>query len=399
MQFTQQSPEELRAMAARDLESALGGLKVERFIPWDAIGMQPKEEFTGADFAALSHENRRAVLDKVHDIAMLPVFEKNTAGERMDAHLGIDQGVRQAKWKYELALSNSAYGLGYDYADLEILTPMAAKLALVERGATNGHMPTTHKLRHNPMSHSLHVVGLIKDVFDGIAQDNPLLLEGDKAGLAAMQKQMMRSAVVHDMGELDGELSVARDRGRLTPKQIIALENARGHSETEVFTKYLDKRSASLEKMRWPKEMLDAKKIKFLNDYSAAEDASVFIGRAHKVCERVQSQQDYLRFSGKSMSPPLSTVIQGAGNHKEFMLNYALDPFVGATGGQKNGQPSLADLADSAPNPALARIVERGVGKKLAVLQKDVAEALQYRPQTFAEKFTEGVRGSSGRSR
>ncbi|MBM3617733.1 MAG: hypothetical protein FJX23_04230 [Alphaproteobacteria bacterium] len=398
MQFTNQTPEELRAMAARDLQSALGGLNVERFIPWDAIGMQPKEEFTGADFASLSHENRRAVLDKVHDIAMLPVFEGNTPAERMNAHLGIDKGVREAKWKYELALTNSAYGLGYDYADLEILTPLAAQLALVERGATNYHMPTTHKLRHNPMSHSLHVAGLIKEVFDGIAQDNPLLLERDKAELGGMRKQMMRSAIVHDMGELDGELSVAADRAKLSAKQLAAMEHARGDSETEVFTRYLDKRNASLEKMRWPKELLEAKKEKLLNDYSVAEDASQFIGRAHKVCERIQSQQDYLRFSGKSMSPPLSTVMQGTPNRKEFTLNYAKDPFDGASSGQKTGK-SLADLIDASPNPALARIVERGVGKVLDGLQKQMTEALQYKPQTFAEKFMEGVRTTSGRSR
>lgn len=390
--------DELLEIAAKDLESVLGGLNIERLIPWDEVGVPPIERLTGKKFAALEHDQRRAVLDKIHDAAMLPVFEKNTPQERHKAHLSISQDVREAKWRYELALANSAYGLGYDYADLEILTPLAAQLALVERGATNGHMPTTHKLRHNPMSHSLNVVGLIGEVFADVEQKNPQFDEKEKSELASLKRQLMRAAVVHDMGELDGELSVARDRGRLTARQVAALEQARGHSETEVFTHYLDKRSASLENMRWPSELLKEKKSNLLNDYSIAEEAGVFAGRVHKILERVQSQQDYLRFSGKSMAPPLSTVIRSAGDHKEFTLNYALDPFAGATGGQKTGV-ALVDMVDDAPNPRLARAVYRGVEGKLSELQKQMAEALQYRPRTFAEKFMEGTRPSKGASR
>lgn len=388
--------DELLEIAAKDLQSALGGLNIERLIPWEEIGVSPIEHLTGEAFAALGHEQRRAVLDKIHDAAMLPVFEKNTPEERNAAHLSISQDVREAKWRYELSLANSAYGLGYDYADIEILTPLAAQLALVERGATNRHMPTTHKLRHNPMSHSLNVVGLIAHVFADVEAQHPEFGEGEKQELSVMRQQMMRAAVVHDMGELDGELSVAVDRGRLSKAQVTALEQSRGHSETEVFTHYLDKRSGALENMRWPADLLKEKKDSLLNDYSTAEESSVFMGRAHKVLERIQSQQDYLRFEGKSMAPRLSVVIREKGDHKEFTINYARDPFAGATRGEPTGK-SLADLLPTAPNPVLGKAVHEGVERCLDGLQKQMGDALQYRPRTFEERFLEGVRTSAGK--
>jgi hypothetical protein len=135
------SKEELHHLAKQDFEAAMGGMRVEELLAWQDIGVPQPARLDGASFAALSHEQRRAVIDKIHDIAMLPVYEKHTAPARDVAHKSIAGEVRTAKWRYALALVNDAYDLGYDYVDMEILSPLCAQLATIERGATNPHMP------------------------------------------------------------------------------------------------------------------------------------------------------------------------------------------------------------------------------------------------------------------
>lgn len=395
MHLFEWSKEELRHIAAQDFESALGGMKIENLIPWEDIGIEPVGHLDGKTFAALGHDERRAVIDKIHDIAMLPVYEGNTPGQRDEAHKSIDEGVRTAKWRYTLSLVNDAYDLGYDYVDMEIMAPLCAQLATIERGATNPHMPTTHKLRHNPAVHSMHVAGLVNDIFAQVEQDNPDISAGDGDTLHEMRRQLMRAALVHDMGELKGELSVASSRSGMTPEQMEAFEHRRGLTETEVFENALTERSEALTKVRWPKEMLHDRKDALLNDYSNAEESGVFLGRLHKLIERMQSQQDYLRFEGKDMAPPLKTVPQGQGYHKDFMLGYALEPMEGLANGVKN-KPALAELAEQFENPQLAGRIVKTAQERLDALQKTIADRLEYRPRSFAERFTEGVRISGG---
>lgn len=389
------SKEELCHIAAQDFEAALGGMKIEGLIDWGAIGLEPIKRLNGESLAALAHDDRRAVFDKIHDIAMLPVVEKNTPQERDAAHKQIDAGVRTAKWRYTLALANDTYDLGYDYVDLEVLSPLCAQLATIERGATNPHMPTTHKLRHNPATHSVHVAGLVSDIFDEVHAANPELSQDDKNGLAKMQKQLMRSAIVHDMGELKGELSIATNRRHMSAQEMEAFEHDRGLTETEVFSEALDARESSLKKLAWPVQMLADKKSALLNDYSIAEGADVFTGRAHKVIERMQSQQDYLRFEGKDMAPPLSTVPQGAGYHKDFMEGYAREPMDGTANGEKS-KPALQDMVSESENPQLAQAVLETLNARLEALQGKIETQLEYRPRSFEERFLEGVRAPSG---
>lgn len=384
------TPEELRHMAAQDFAAALGGGRIENKISWQDIGVEPME-LNGANFAALDHDQRRAVIDKIHDIAMLPVYERNTGAEREAAHKSIDFGVRTAKWRYILSLTNEAYGFGYDYVDLEIMSPLCAQLATIERGATNAHMPTTHKLRHNPACHSVHVAGLIKDVFDEVRAENPQMATADHQQLLVMEKQLMRAALVHDMGELQGELSIASNRKHMTAAEMEDFEHQRGLTETEVFEKALLRRAGSLEKLRWPREMLENKRESLLNDYSIAEDPGVFMGRAHKLMERMQSQQDYLRFEGRDFAPRLNVVIREEGDHKDFMRNYAREPMHGTANGEKV-KPTLAELAQEFENPELAGVLVRNLGKRLDALQKTIDERTEYKPRSFAERVLDEVR-------
>jgi hypothetical protein len=388
------SPEELRQMAARDFETALGGMSIENLIPWEKIGVEPMKPLTGEGFAQLAHDDRRAVIDSIHDIAMLPVYEKNTGQERDAAHKSIDFGVRTAKWRFVLSLTNEAYGFGYDYVDLEMMSPLCAQLATIERGATNVHMPTTHKLRHNPACHSVHVAGLVKDVFDEMAENNADLSAADMSELRDMQKQLMRAALVHDMGELQGELSIASNRKHMSAAEMEAFEHNRGLTETEVFENALTRRVSTLEKVRWPAEMLNEKRDSLLNDYTTAEESSVYMGRAHKLMERMQSQQDYLRFEGLSGTPKLNVIIKEEGDHKDFMRSYAQEPMHGTANGEKV-RPTLAELAEDYQNPALAKKLVEVLEGRLDSLQKTIDERIEYKPKTFAERFLEGVRTNS----
>lgn len=394
------TPQELRHMAAQDFASQLGGGHIENKIRWEDVGIEPME-LTGENFAALSYEQRRAVIDSIHDISMLPVYEKNTGPERDAAHKSIDEGARTAKWRFILSLTSEAYDFGYDYVDLEMMSPLCAQLATIERGATNVHMPTTHKLRHNPACHSVHVAGLIHDIFDEVAADNPDMSAADVKQMQVMEKQLMRAALVHDMGELQGELSIASNRKNMSAAEMEAFEHNRGLTETEVFENALTQRASSLEKVTWPAEMLKEKRDSLLNDYSTAEEAGVFMGRAHKLMERMQSQQDYLRFEGKSMTPKLNVIIKEEGDHKDFMRNYAQEPMHGTANGEKV-RPTLSELAEEFENPALAQRLVKTLGKRLDGLQKTIDERIEYKPKTFAEKFLEGVRtngASAGISR
>lgn len=377
------SPKELRQMALRDFETALGGLRVGSLAPGAALD--------GESFAGLAHDDRRAVIDAIHDIGMKPVYEGNTPDARKTAHLSLDEGVRTAKWRFILSLVNEAYGLGYDYLDLEMMAPLCAQLGTIERGATNPHMPTTHKLRHNPMVHSVHVAGLVKEVFDGVAEQYP----EDGLPLRQMQRQLMRAAIVHDMGELEGELSVATSRKNMSGQEVEQFEHRRGEIETEVFGNALLHRVDSLRSKQWPVDTLKDKTDSLLNDYSVAEDSNAFMGRAHKLVERMQSQQDYLRFEGLDMAPPQRVVV--GDYHKDFMRGYALEPMNGTSNGEKT-KPALAELAVEHENPELAQKVVKELEGRLSDLQQEIERRLEYRPRTFAERLTEGVRMAGGQA-
>lgn len=394
MHILEMNQHELRNVARNDLKAAFGGLAPEGLIDWDDIGISPIKELDGKAFAQLSHEQRRSVIDRLHDIGMLPVYEGNTPQQRDQMHKAISPQVRTAKWRFVLALVNEAYDLGYDYVDLEMLSPLCAQLATIERGATNPHMASTHKLRHNPAVHSIHVAGLMTEVFKDMREQNPDMSEADAKQLRVLERQLSRAALVHDMGELKGELSVASSRRGMSAAEMEAFEHNRGLTETEVFTQALDQREVSLSKVQWPAQLLRDRKDSLLNDYSVAEGSAVFEGRLHKLVERMQSQQDYLRFERKSMAPPLRTVVQGNGYHKDFMRGYALEPMEGTANGVKN-KADLAELAQGFENPQLAEKLVAAVQGRLEVLQKEIESRLEYRPRSFAERITEGVRLSN----
>lgn len=391
---------ELRQQAARDYEAAMGGMKINDLIPWGDIGFSPANGLDGQWFAGQCHDDRRAIIDAIQDIGMKPVYEKNTPEERHASERAIAPEVRTAKWRYILSLVNEGYELGYDQMDMEVMAPLCARLATVERGADNPHMPTTHKLRHNPAVHSMHVAGLAKDIFDELVLEHEGLPE--ETELRDIQTRIMRAALVHDMGELKGELSVAITRQGMSAAEEQTFEHNRGLAEEEIFEAALHGRVEKLAKTGWPADELKGRCDKLLNDYSVAESDS-FLGRAHKLIERMQTQQDYLRFEGKDMTPPQSTLL-GDKYHKDFMEGYAKKPMGGkpfASMRERGGAtmeeapilekvPSLQELAEEFENPQVAGRIKEALDNQLEGLQKEVVDRLGSR--SFAEKFLQGVR-------
>lgn len=378
---------EVLSHAARGFESVMNGLHPENMIDWDQLGIAKPDMLNGEFMRGLSHDDRRSVLDSIHDIFMKPVFEGHRPEAREAMHEAITPEAREAKWRYLLALTNDTYDIGLDYVDLEILTPLYRQLAMVERGATNVHMPTTHKLRHNPSIHSLHVVGLAYDRL-GEAMEQSAVSDDDREALQGVRRQLMRSALVHDMGELHGELSVANDRKHMTAAQIHAFEESRGLSETEIFIQGVSERAGELERLQWPPALLADKKQALLHDYEVAEDSDKFLGLVHKILERVQSQQDYLRFEGKDFAPPLKTVPYGQDDHKDFMMGYAVEPFHGMVHGERM-KASLADLAADYPNAPVAELLVQTLGRELDQLQSKLGDALQPQTKNFADRVLE----------
>ena len=378
---------EVLSHAARGFESALAGMKPENLVDWDALGLPKPEILDGEYMRGLDHDTRRTVLDKLHDISMLPVYEGNRPHERDAMHAAIAPESREAKWRYMLALVNDTYDMGLDYVDLEVLTPMFRQLATIERGATNIHMPTTHKLRHNPSIHSLHVAGLAYDLLEK-AMEHEGLAQSDREELVDARRQLMRSALVHDMGELKGELSVASDRGNMSAVELAAFEANRGLTETEVFTQGLDARLEELRCLTWPADMLEEKRNDFIHSYEGAEHNDNFMGLVHKVLERVQSQHDYLRFEKKDFTPPLATIPQGRGDHKEFMFHYASDPFKGEARGE-HYKESLKDLSRDYPNPRVANAMMAVLNTNIDALQNALGKALDFKPRSHADRVSE----------
>lgn len=378
--------DDLIASAERDFEQGLGGMRIRKLIGWEKAGLSEPETLDAGFLKSLSHDERRFVFDQIHDIAMLPVYKKNRPDERAEALAGIDTEVLDAKWRYMLSLANGAYDLELDYVDLEILTPLYRQLATIERGATNVRMPTTHKLRHNPSIHSLHVAGLIHDVFGEAQAGQPEALQNE---IRVFTKELMRSALVHDMGELEGELSIAEDRAKMSVEEVKQFETARGHSEAEVFTNAMDLRKKELKRLRWPETLLEDKCDDWQQAYERGEAADTFAGRVHKCMERMQSQQDYLRFDGKDMAPRLNAKLQGYEDYRTFFREYALEPFKGCSKGSKVSA-SLEELAAEEAS-ALSSTVFKAVDGSLKKLQQDIKAALKDDTPEEA-RFAERVR-------
>ena len=160
------TPSQMMERAGNLFTQTLGGVHPEGLVPWDELGLTRPDVLDGSYLKNLSHDQCRDVLDSLQNISLLPVYEGNRFVDREKRLEKIAPEVGEAKWHYMLCLVNETYDLGLDETDAAIIAPLLNELSVIERGATNPLMPTTHKLRHNPSIHSLHVAGVIHDIFD-----------------------------------------------------------------------------------------------------------------------------------------------------------------------------------------------------------------------------------------
>lgn len=287
--------------------------------------------------------DRYAPLDAVYELGQKFAIEQPDRDSRAHELAKIPHNIRLAKWRFMLTLADAAYGidighLGGDSIDpshLSLLSELLARLSDNERGADSDIMPQTHKYRHNPAIHSLHVVALADKIFQQVAEEISKgalkRISGKDAALAklkTMRAKIFLAALVHDMGEIDGELSQAAEReatreqfekeGRAEQFEQFEkdLEEARGRFEHDTFTRYLD---SSMEKIgHVPAERATMRSL-YCEAFDLPEKTDTFLGRFFKTLERTQSQQDYLRFQGLSGAPPL---INATPDKKKVGLTY-----------------------------------------------------------------------------
>ncbi|NBX03560.1 MAG: hypothetical protein EBR02_05810 [Alphaproteobacteria bacterium] len=228
----------------------------------------------------------------------------------------IPKPILDAKWRFMLALADTAFDFNIMHSNAEqlddnnliLLSSLYARLSQHERGSDNPHMPETHKLRHNPAIHSLHVATLSYIIFKKTRENiNGGMKPEIETEWKKLRDDVMLSALVHDCGEMDGELSQGSNKATMTPADAKKFEEERNHAERRTFEKHLDKRCALLhdvgsDSADKPIKEADWQKIRssYISAFELAEDSKTFPGRLIKALERMQSQHDYLRFEGKN---------------------------------------------------------------------------------------------------
>jgi hypothetical protein len=272
-------------------------------------------------------QERYKEMDFWHSIGMEYEMERPTAQDRFTSISMVPMPIQQAKWEFMVALADKAYNITGNL-DSEIksefkvplIASLLSKLSMHERGSSNVHMPYTHKMRHNPAIHSLHVVALVDKVFHYAYKK--IMEDGtrDKKNLLGkwqhMRDDAMMTAIVHDMGELDGELSQGVDRAFMKPEQIVRLQEAVDANERTTYENHLNRqRTTALELTNDEWQNLKKQYMEYFDTVGN----KTFLGKMLKVLERMQSQHDYLRFDGLSAAPKL---IDTTPANLTFSMNY-----------------------------------------------------------------------------
>lgn len=301
--------------------------------------------------------------------------------ERMFNSVLMPQDISRSKWDFMLKFANFAYDFGLENhgnQEMMLLSRMLERLSKHERGSSNPHIPSSCKLKHNPASHSIYVCILAKKIFDAAGraiEDDPNMVNGGRQNaleyLRGMRQEMAFGLLLHDMGEMEGELREGiEDAGKKDPK----ITKAKGRIEDSVFRQHLDGIAIGDDKEG---KLFKAKvwlgyngkrgvRDTFIDAYEKIEDKSTFFGRLAKTLDRMQSQQDYLRFQRTSKEQdfptlaeppylrselgkiPADEVAKKTEANKDFSLNYVSAVFRGAKAYEEEGPESLSSKASHA---------------------------------------------------
>jgi len=239
--------------------------------------------------------------------------------------------------------------------EIEVLARLFNRLSGKERGADNDTMPYTHKLRHNPAIHQLHICTLIDHLFtrafEGYAEQDYKILEPK---INKVKQRLMIMALVHDLGELEGELSYGSDKQKLSAAALEKFEQQRNDLEYEVFEmnlRFVLERSIDDRKRR------DKIYTKFAKAFEDSEKKD-FIGLFFKSCERMQSQHDYIGFNPlpeNAHKPAAVRLSRTSSRDKLWSGDYVGSVFlrISRTGKQKK---SVKELALEEQDPQLQQI-------------------------------------------
>lgn len=278
-----------------------------------------------------------------HDFVFGTPEDPVSAEKQLVSALLIPEEYRIARWRYMLALADQAYDIcltdnrtnGFNaqaepenHFKLELFAHLYAQLALHPRGRDNECMPITHQLRHNPAIHSLHTTALAHKFFEQTEQqiklngnDNkPVLLNNI---LPKLRKKIMLMALVHDLGESFGEISTGSMVSEMSSEDKVTFNQDRNHIEDAVFLKQIDRVMDRLEVKNGKNGISKEDRLRIKGEieeaYKTAEATDSFIGRFFKILERMQSQQDYLRFHGMNGAKTLADAKEA---NKSYTLNY-----------------------------------------------------------------------------
>lgn len=349
-------------------------------------------------------------------------YAKEAPNNRKRIHnlLLMPQEISRAKWETILSFANAAYDMGLeDYSaegtgnkTIVLLSDMLERLSRHERGSKNPHMPEPCKLRHNPAIHSIHMLALTKKIFDQVAV---AIMSDGKLGhqkresalgiLTKMRRSIMFSALLHDAGELHGELSEGINRAALDKEAVKQLEKTVGEIEDRVFfdnlddlaTKQRKDAEALFDSASWygthKKQPL---RDRFVNGYELVSRKKTFEGRLLKTIDRMQSQYDYLRFQAendgrefpKLHEPPIlkselaqakyspDIVAQKTKDNKEFSLNYVSYVFRDAARDQKKGKYSLRRIQARMPEENEEQRLEKYVAGMICKVMRSEYKSL-----------------------
>jgi len=371
---------------------------------------------------------KRRIMDDIYALGMEEVFSREE-GEKIPFDLlrhlpSIQQ--REAKWHYALALTNEVNDLGIKHdEDLVVLSRAYAQLATFERGANNPYMAHEYRLRHNPAIHSLHVVGLVNELVERVERKHADILTTPAAReeLENIRQLFARAGLVHDMGELRGEKSVAGDRATMTAEELEAFEEERAHLEGSIweremhwhadvyalekegqlswlealdlrknhnrlihveqrmahvlenmadgpekqdeldrlqsyYDKYATREEAGFASLERPRQTNLSMTEDWKQEFELAEEISLR-GRLIKLIERLQTQQDYLRWNGVASATPMEAMVNGREYEADFKMNYTLDLILGERADDGTRKPNgIVHLMQEETSPVLLALAE-----------------------------------------
>lgn len=289
-------------------------------------------------------KDRYQLGDVVYEGVNRLAIDRSDATERAWKLRIIPEPIQKAKWTFLTRLHDAICCFRLegspdqpekDDPNLLLLTALYQRLSEHERGASNRHIPPEYKYRHNPAIHSLHVATLVAHIFHKakitIINNKSLKNDGDREAalqqLAAIRQQVMMAVLVHDGGELEGEITQGiqmADKPKPERDRIIAAKEKVEHHN---FDNHLAESVEMLKEQHpdIPTNVWDTCKARFAVAYKMAENDKSFIGRLVKVIERIQSQHDYIRFSPKKQEDgemPADALCNADLDNKLFSLNY-----------------------------------------------------------------------------